>query len=109
MGLIFFFKEKQMSLGEIQTRLFAIQSDLEEIQEELNETGAPDFDRIKSDIDDAEIEWNEGRYQDAYNGLEEVKDAIDEELKNVGDLDARETIINWITDMPVGAFMDLKR
>jgi hypothetical protein len=98
-----------MSLENIQVKLFAIQSDLEDIQEELSEAGAPDFDRIKSDVDDAETEWNDGRYQDAYNSLEEVKDAIDKELNNVGDLDAKETITNWITDMPTGAFMDLKR
>lgn len=98
-----------MSLENIQAKLYSIQSALEDIQEELNEANAPDFDRIKSDIDDAETQWNDGRYEDAYNSLEEVKDTIDEERKQCGDLDARETIINWITDMPVGAFMDLKR
>lgn len=98
-----------MSVEDIQTRLFAIQSELENIQDELNEAGAPDFDRLKSDIDHAETEWNDGHFQDAFRSLEEVKDAIDEELRNVGDLDSRETIINWIQDMPVGAFMDLKR
>lgn len=97
-----------MSVEDIQTKLFSIQSDLEAIQEELGEAGSPDFDRIKSDVDDAETEWNDGQFEDSYNSLENVKDAIEEELKNVGDLEAREKILEWIQEMPTGAFMDLK-
>lgn len=95
-----------MSAEELQKRMYHIQELVNDLQEDLIEHGVPDFDTIVSDVQEAESEWNGERFLDSVRTLESVKDKIDEELKNVGDLDARDTIINWITDMPVGAFMD---
>lgn len=95
-----------MSAQELQKQMYHIQSLCEDLKEALEEHGAPDFDTIRSEVDDAESEWNNGCYEDAVCTLDNVKDKIDRELKSVGDLQAREEIVKWIDDMPTSSFMD---
>ena len=95
-----------MSAQELQKRMYHIQELVNDLQVDLQEHGAPDFETITSDVQEAEHEWNDERFQDAVSTLESIKDKIDEELKNVGDLDSRNEIIEWIQNMPTASFMD---
>lgn len=95
-----------MSAEELQKQMYHIQSLCEDLKNDLEEHGAPDFDGIMGDVSEAESEWNNGCYEDAVATLDNIKDKIDEELKNVGDLQAKEDIVKWIDDMPTSSFMD---
>ena len=95
-----------MSAQELQKQMYHIQSLCEDLKIALEEHGAPDFDGIIADVSGAESEWNNGCYEDAVSSLDNIKDKIDEELNNVGDLEAREEIVKWIDDMPTSSFMD---
>tara|TARA_A100001201_G_C4025093_1_gene181768 strand:- start:213 stop:506 length:294 start_codon:yes stop_codon:yes gene_type:complete len=95
-----------MSAQELQKQMYHIQSLCEDLKSDLEKQGAPDFDSIRSEVDSAESEWDNGAYEDAVSTLDDVKDKIDEELNDVGDLDAREEIVKWIDDMPTRSFMD---
>ena len=86
--------------------MYHIQELCNDLVEDLQEHGAPDFETIISDVREAESEWENNKFVEAVSTLDNVKDKIDRELSNVGDLDARDDIIEWINNMPTASFMD---
>jgi len=95
-----------MSVKELQERMFQIQELCESLSTDLEECGTPDFDSITAIIYDAEIQWGNGHYSSSVETLESAKSEIDERLENVGDVEAREGILEWIGNMPSRCFKD---
>ncbi len=95
-----------MSAQELKKRMYHIQELCNDLLEDLVEHGAPDFDTIVSEVRDAESEWENNKFYEAVETLNNVKDKIDHELNAVGNLDSRDDIIEWINNMPTSSFMD---
>lgn len=90
----------------VQEKLFKIQELCEEVRDEMQEDKAPAFDDLRQKLDDAESEWNDNQFSECQGSLEQLRDGAEEEASNIGDPQERETILEWIDDMPTSAFQD---
>lgn len=95
-----------MSALELQKTMHRIQALCEDLENDLNELDAPDFDSLRGEIDDAEQAWDSNQFSDSVSYLDDLKSKIDNELSNVCNLDSREEIMEWIQNMPTASFMD---